>query len=77
MSVWLTADQVAERLGVSRRTAIAMMHEMPHTVLSGTQRKTIRVSEAQLESWLMKRSTGKPVQTVCTGSKRKLARREV
>ena len=76
MSVWLTAEQVAERLGVSRKTAMALMHEMPQTVLSGNQRKRIRVSEAQLEAWLMTRSTGKPVQSVCTGNRKKLARRE-
>ena len=76
MSAWLNASQVADRLGVSRRTALALMNEMPHAVISGNERKRIRVSENQLEAWLLKRSTGRPVQSICTGSKKKLTRRE-
>ena len=30
MSVWLNADQVAERIGVSKRTALTLMYQMPH-----------------------------------------------
>ncbi len=75
--IWLNADQVAERLGVSRKTAMSLMSQMPHAVISGIQRKRIRVSETQLDAWMMKRSTGKPVTPVSTGSKRKLQRRGV
>lgn len=76
MNTWLNADQVAARLGISRKSALALMSRMPHAVISGTERKRIRVSEAQLDAWLMKRSTGKPVSNICTGSRKKLARRE-
>jgi hypothetical protein len=53
------------------------MQQMPHIVISGKERKRIRVSESQFASWLARKSTGKPVQEIGTaGSKRKLARRE-
>ena len=74
MSAWLNADQVANRLGIARRTALILMQRMPHAVISGKERKRIRVSESQLEAWLMKNSTGKPVKT---GNKKRLTRREV
>ena len=69
MSAWLNADQVADRLGVARRTALILMQRMPHTVISGKERKRIRVSENQLEAWLIKNSTGKQVKT---GNKKRL-----
>lgn len=76
MIVWLSPDQVAERLGVSRRTAMALMYQMPHSVIGGTVRKRIRVSEGSLDAWMVKRSNKLPVaDTVQTGSKRKLKRR--
>lgn len=77
MSTWLNPDQVAERLGVKRRTAMAMMMQMPHSIISGKHRQRVRVSEEQLEAWLLKRSTGKPIQTKSVGSNRRLTRREV
>lgn len=76
MIVWLSPDQVAERLGVSRRTAMALMYQMPHSVIGGTVRKRIRVSEGSLDAWMVKRSNKLPVtDMVQTGSKRKLKRR--
>lgn len=78
MSVWLNADGVAERIGVSRRTALSLMYQMPHVVVTGTVKKRIRVSENTLEAWMLKHSTGKMDMTCpSTGSKRKLKRREV
>ena len=76
MTVWLGPDQVAERLGVKRRTAMAMMSQMPHSVISGTERKRVRVSEDMLEAWMAKRSSNiTPISIKTVGSKKKLARR--
>lgn len=76
MIVWLTADDVAERLGVSRRTAMTLMYQMPHSVIGGTVRKRIRVSEGSLDAWMVKKSNKLPIEdAVWTGSKRKLKRR--
>ena len=78
MSNWLDPGKVSELLNVSRRTAISLMYQMPHSVIGGTERKRIRVTDETLESWMLKHSTGKPVVTsVKTGSKRRLQRREV
>jgi len=74
-TVWLGPDEVAERLGVARRTAISLMYQMPYSVISGTERKRIRVSEETLDSWVMKRTNGKPLVTKSVGSKRRLERR--
>ena len=74
--IWLTADQVAERLSISRRTALSLMYQMPHSVIGGTVRKRIRVSESNLDAWMTKRSNRLPVaDPVKTGSKKKLTRR--
>lgn len=76
MIVWLNADQVADRLNVSRRTAMALMYQMPHSVIGGTVRKRIRVSEGSLDAWMVKKSNKLPVADAAkTGSKRKLQRR--
>ena len=76
MTVWLNADQVADRLNVSRRTAMMLMYQMPHSVIGGKVRKRIRVSEGSLDAWMTKKSNKLPVaDAVCTGSKRKLKRR--
>ena len=74
-TVWLGPDEVAERLGVARRTAISLMYQMPYSVISGTERKRIRVSEETLDSWVMKRTSGKLPVTKSVGSKRRLERR--
>jgi len=76
MTVWLNAEQIADRLSVSRKTALMLMQQMPHSVISGTVRKRIRVSEGSFESWMVKRSSTVPViKTVSTGSRKKLKRR--
>lgn len=77
MTIWLNADQVAERLGVARRTAIGMMQEMHPVTISGSVRKRIRVSEESFEKWMISRCEGKdaPVSRVSTGVKKKLTRR--
>jgi hypothetical protein len=72
---WLNADQVAERLNVSRRTAITLMYQMQFSVIGGTVKKRIRVSEDALNAWMLKRSNTLPKFSTGTGSKRKLARR--
>ena len=76
MIVWLNADQVAERLSVSRRTALTLMYQMPHSVIGGSVRKRIRVSEGSLDAWMVKQSNRLPVTDATqTGSGRKLKRR--
>lgn len=77
MTIWLGPDEVAKRLGVTRRTAMALMTQMPHSVISGRERKRIRVSEKDLDGWMVKRSTGATVSTVTgkLGSNKRLARR--
>lgn len=76
MAVWLDADGVAARLGVARRTAMGLMEQMPHSVISGTVRKRVRVSEDALEAWMLKRSSGTaaPVSRNA-GTQKKLQRR--
>ena len=75
-TIWLSPDDVADRLGIHRRTAMAMMYQMPHSVIGGTVRQRIRVSEQTFEAWMLKHSSGKPIlATVSTGSNRKLGRR--
>ena len=76
MTVWLNADQVADRLNVSRRTAMMLMYQMPHSVIGGKVRKRIRVSEGSLDAWMVKKSNKLPVVDASkTGSERKLKRR--
>jgi hypothetical protein len=49
---------------------------MPHSVIGGTVKKRIRVSEGSLDAWMAKKSNKLPVaDAICTGSKRKLKRR--
>ncbi len=76
MSRWLTPEEVASRLGVSRKTAVAMMYGMPHSVISGKERKRIRVSEETLEAWLLKRTVGtQVVNSKSIGTNKRLKRR--
>ena len=73
---YLDPQDVADRLGVARRTAMALMMEMNPIPISGKTRMRYRVTEESLDRWMAKRMLGKPkVGTICTGSKRKLERR--
>lgn len=73
--IWLDADQVSERLRISRKTALALMYQMPHSVIGGTVRKRIRVSEDSLNAWMLKQSNKLPAISIAAGSRRKLQRR--
>ena len=73
--IWLDADQVSERLRISRKTALALMYQMPHSVIGGTVRKRIRVSEDSLNTWMLKQSNKLPTVSIAAGSRRKLQRR--
>lgn len=75
MIVLLNADQVAERLGVAKRTAMSLMMEMNPVTISGSVRKRYRVTEDNLERFIMKRMQGKPETGTVGMSRRKLARR--
>jgi len=76
MTVYLNADQVADRLGVARRTAMAMMMEMNPIAISGTVKKRYRVTEESLERWMARKTIGKPhTGSISKGSNKRLARR--
>lgn len=76
MTVWLNPDQVAERIGVARKTAVGMMHEMNPVFITGKVRRRMRVSEENLERWMIAHGNGKTVTSrMSTGSKRRLERR--
>lgn len=79
MAKWLSPEQVAEALGITRRKANEIMHGMPHTVISGEQRKRIRVTEDALEAWLVEHSNNRnPASHVvgrAVGTDRRLRRR--
>ena len=71
---YLDPQEVADRLGVARRTAMGLMMEMNPIAISGTVRKRYRVTEESLERWMMKRMTGRP-KAVSMGSGKRLERR--
>ena len=76
MTVWLNKQQIAERLGIHPKTAEQIMLEMNPVAISGNVRKRYRVSEENLERWMLKHSIGKPsISSIATGTKKKLARR--
>lgn len=71
---YLDAQQVADRLGVSRRTAMSMMLEMNPIAISGKTRIRYRVTEENLDRWMAKRTIGKQ-KTVSFSTGKRLARR--
>lgn len=75
MTRYLDKNDVAERLGVKPKTAASMMMEMNPIAISGTVRKRYRVTEENLERWVMKRMTGRQTTSSRTGSQKKLERR--
>lgn len=77
MTAWLNKKQLAERLGIHPKTAEKIMLEMHPVAISGTVRKRWRVSEENVEKWMLKHTVGgtAPVSRIGTGSTRKLTRR--
>ena len=77
MTVWLNKKQLAERLGIHPKTAEKLMMEMNPVAISGNVRKQYRVSEDNLERWMLKHTVGgvAPANRGFCGSKRKLQRR--
>ena len=71
---YLDAQQVADRLGVSRRTAMSMMLEMNPIAISGKTRIRYRVTEENLDRWMAKRMIGKQ-KTVSFSTGKRLVRR--
>ena len=71
---YLDAKQVADRLGVSRRTAMSMMLEMNPIAISGKTRIRYRVTEENMDRWMAKRMIGKQ-KTVSFNTGKRLARR--
>ena len=73
---YLDAQEVADRLGVARRTAMSLMLEMNPIPISGKVRIRYRVTEENLDRWMAKRMLGKPIAgSIHTGTSKKLARR--
>lgn len=73
---YLDPQDVAERLGVARRTAMALMLEMNPIAISGKTRMRYRVTEENLDRWMTKRMIGKPsTGSINIGSRKKLERR--
>lgn len=76
MTVYLDPGAVAERLGVSRRTAMNLMMDMHPSVICGNERKRIRVSEESLNAWMeLKAANTKPIAAKAVGCKKRLQRR--
>ena len=74
-TVYLTADDVANRLHVSKKTAKALMMEMNPVAITGTMRKRYRVTEESLEAWIAKKQKIKGLRYFNQGSKRRLERK--
>ena len=73
---YLDPQEVADRLGVARRTAMSLMMEMNPIPVCGKTRMRYRVTEENLDRWMAKKMLGKPkTGTICTGSKKRLERR--
>ena len=76
MTKYLDPQEVADRLGVARRTAMTLMLEMNPIAICGTVRKRYRVTEENLERWMARRMMGRPsTGSISTGSRKKLERR--
>ena len=75
MTRYLDKNDVAERLGVNPKTAASMMMEMNPIAISGTVRKRYRVTEENLERWVMKRMIGRQTAQHRTGGQKRLERR--
>lgn len=73
---YLDKNEVAKRIGVKPRTAATLMMEMNPIPISGTVRIRYRVTEANLEAWMMRRMIGKPQAGIISkGTDRKMRRR--
>ena len=72
---YLDPQEVADRLGVARRTAMALMMEMNPIPICGKTRMRYRVTEESLDRWMAKRTIGKPTVNISTGSKKRLERK--
>ena len=73
---YLDPQEVADRIGVTRRTAMSLMMEMNPIVVCGTVRRRYRVTEENLDRWMAKRMIGKPkTGSIGNGSKKRLERR--
>ena len=55
---YLRPDDVAERLGITRPTAVKLMENMPYVDVSvpGSRYKRLRVREDAFEKWLISRT---------------------
>ncbi len=73
---YLDPQEVADRLGISRREAMTKMMEMNPIPISGKVRMRYRVTEENLNRWMARRMIGKPsTDGIATGSRKKLERR--
>ena len=75
MTRYLDPQEVADRLGVARRTAMELMMQMNPIAISGTVRRRYRVSEENLDRWMVRRQIWKTSGDIGHGSSKKLTRR--
>lgn len=75
MTRYLDPQEVADRLGVARRTAMELMMQMNPIAISGTVRRRYRVTEDALDKWMARRQIGKASCDIGHGSRKKLTRR--
>ena len=75
MTRYLDPQEVADRLGVARRTAMELMMQMNPIAISGTVRRRYRVTEENLDRWMARRQIGKASGGTGFGSRKKLTRR--
>lgn len=68
MSEYMSAKDVSAKLGVSTKTARKIMQSMPHLVIGGQKRKTLRVEQRTFEQ-AMRDMTAYP-----TAKERQIAR---
>ena len=53
MDKYLSVDQVGEVLGVTYKTALKVVNELPHIKVGG---KLLRVSETDLQRWIRQKT---------------------
>lgn len=68
MEKMLGVDQVAEVLGVTYKTALKVVNELPHIKIGG---KLLRVSETDLQRWIRQKTVTPAAETPAPRRKRK------
>lgn len=67
MDKYLSVDQVGEVLGVTYKTALKVVNELPHIKVGG---KLLRVSETDLQRWIRQKTVPPATETPAPRRKR-------